>query len=189
SLKIAKAPFDDSRADIILRSSDSVNFRVFKIILSLASSVFADMFNIPPPASQKSSEELPVVTLSENSEALDLALRHCYPIQSPELVKLHDARILLEFARKYQVDLLSSTLKHFLTDNMERDPVGVYVLAGMYEYQNIAKDAARSTLKLPISRLQSPELQYATAEQHQLLIQYYVSCGAAASAVTLERHW
>ena len=47
--------------------------------------------------------------LAEDSETLDFALRHCYCIRrlellTPELSSLRDAQVLLEFARKYNVD-------------------------------------------------------------------------------------
>ena len=97
--KLANAPFNGPRADLVLLSSDGVNFFVFKVILSVASSVFADMFTLPlPAASQRSNNEPPVVQLPEDAETLDMALRYCYPIPSPE-VTLREARILLEFAR------------------------------------------------------------------------------------------
>jgi hypothetical protein len=80
----AGAPFDDAWADLILRSSDGVPFRVFKIILSLASPIFTDMFSIPPPVSQQSDDQIPMVDLSEHSKVLDVALCHIYPIRSPD---------------------------------------------------------------------------------------------------------
>ncbi|KAH9000225.1 hypothetical protein EDB92DRAFT_1829942 [Lactarius akahatsu] len=184
SPKLAKAPFDDPGADLILRSSDGVNFRVFKVILSLASSVFADMFTLPsPPASRSSSDEPSMVALPEDAETLDLALRHCYPIRSPVVAELRDARILLEFARKYQVDLFEPSLTRFLTDTIERDPVGVYALAAAYECWDIAGKALRLSLTLPVNLLQSPELRYSTMEQHQALFHYHILCGKAASAI------
>ncbi|KAI0732150.1 hypothetical protein C8Q72DRAFT_753347, partial [Fomitopsis betulina] len=67
----APAPFNRSSADVILRSSDLVDFRVRKGILAEASSVFDDMFGIPQPENTPSQgdtrEGLPVVRLEENS--------------------------------------------------------------------------------------------------------------------------
>jgi hypothetical protein len=97
-----------------------------------------------------------VVLLPEDAETLDLALRHCYPIRSPEMVKQRDARILLEFARKYQVDLIEPALTRFLTDTIERDPVGVYALAAAYECHDIAEQGTAVILKVPMYQLQSP---------------------------------
>jgi hypothetical protein len=188
--KLANAPFDDLRADLVLHSSDGVNFRVFKVILSLASSVFADMFTLPlPPAYQSSTNEPQVVLLPEDAQTLDLALRYCYPIPSPEVVTLRDARILLEFARKYQADVIKHPLTRFLTDTIERDPVGIYALASAYEYQDIARKALRSSLRLPMYLLQSPGLQHITAVQYQALVHYHISCGRVASAVSMRRKW
>ena len=190
SPNLAKAPFDDPRADLILRSSDGVNFHVIKVILSLASPIFADMFTLPsPPASQNPNGDPTTVLCSEDAETLDLALRHCYPIRSPDVAKLRDARVLLEFARKYQVDLLEPSLTRFLTDTIERDPVGVYALAAAYECQDIAAKALRSSLALPIYLLQSPELQYSSTEQFQVLIHYHILCGKVASSVAVRRKW
>ena len=39
-------PFDDPNADVILRSRDNVDFRTFKLMLSLASEFFKDMFSL-----------------------------------------------------------------------------------------------------------------------------------------------
>ena len=186
---LPSAPFDDTRADFILRSSDGVNFRVFKTLLSLASPVFADMFNIPQPISENLYDGLPFVGLSESSKTLDLALRHLYPVRSPTRVKLGDARILAEFSRKYQVDALESVICHALTDYIKDDPVGVYAIAVTYGDKTIATAAARSTLELPIARLQSPHLQFTTAGPYGELVQYYTACAVAASAVASDRTW
>src|SRR6267154_1584417 len=102
-LKLAEAPFDHAQADLILRSSDEVHFRAFKNILSLASPIFADMFSIPSPSSpsEKPHDEVQVVPLSEHSIALDIALRHIYPVQRTlNIDTLRCASILAEFSRK-----------------------------------------------------------------------------------------
>ena len=188
--KLANAPFDDRRADLVLHSSDGVNFFVFKLILSLASSVFADMFTFPLPATpQDSSDEPPVVQLPEDAETLDMALRYCYPIPSPEVVSLRDARILLEFARKYQVDVIKHSLMRFLTDTIEHNPASIYGLASTYEYPDVAAKALQSSLMVPIYLLHSPELQYSTMKQYEALIHYHISCGRVASAVSTRRNW
>jgi hypothetical protein len=180
---LAKAPFDDAKADLILESSDKVHFRVFKIILSLASQMFAGMFSLPSPPSQNSLDEVQVVPLSEHSTALDVALRHIYPMRPPKADPLHYASILAEFARKYQVEALDNSITGYLMDSVERDPVGVYAIAVSYGYNEIGANAARSCLNLPFSDLQSPYLRCATAEHISGLYMYHVACGEAASAL------
>ncbi|KAI0255773.1 hypothetical protein BJV78DRAFT_1173209 [Lactifluus subvellereus] len=186
---LANAPFDDTRADVILRSSDGVNFRVFKIILSLASPIFADMFSIPQPTPNEFHTEPPVVTLSEDSKTLDFALRHLYPVEHPTEIELRDACTLIEFARKYQVKALGPVIARSLTDAIESDPTGVYATAVTYGEADIAIKAARSSLKRPISHLKPSQLQCATAVLYGELIRYHIACGEAASAVTSQREW
>ena len=194
---MAKAPFDDSRADAILRSSDGVDFRVFQIILSLISPVFVDKFNTARSSFPTYQEilnrtpgaGLPMAHLDEDSETLDLALRHCYPTRSPELSSLRDAQVLLEFTRKYKVDALDPSLAHFLAGAIKDDPVGVYALASKYQYEDVSSAAARACLNLPLSRLTSPELPSVIMDKYQQLIRYHSSCGEAAIAATLQPEW
>lgn len=196
-LKLAEAPFDDAQADLIIRSSDEVpvHFRVFKIILSLASPIFADMFSIPSPSlpCEKPHDEVQVVPLSEHSTALDIALRHIYPVRStlpPKADPLHYASILAEFARKYQVETLDQFIVGYLTDSLERDPVGVYAIAVTYGYSDTGANAARSCLNLPFPDLESPYLRYATAEHTLELLKYHAACGEAASSfASSDRSW
>jgi hypothetical protein len=166
-----------------------VHFHVFKIILSLASPIFADMFNIPSPESRDSPDEVQVVPVSERSRALDLALRHLYPIPIADAVSLPDVSILAEFAHKYEVDALEKIIVRYLTGNVEDDPVGVYVIAVTYGYKRIGAQAAKSCLNIPFSQLLSPRLQFATAERHAELLSYHVACGDAASDVASQRRW
>ena len=179
----AEAPFDDARADLILETCDGVHFRIFHNILSLASPIFNNMFSIPLPPSQK-PDEVQVVRLSEDSDALDVALRHIYPVRPPKVADtLHCAGILAEFARKYQVETLDNFIIRYLTDSIESDPVGVYAIAVTYEYNDIGADAARACLYSPFSELESPYLRCITAEHLSELHRYHVACGEAASAV------
>ncbi|KAF8273062.1 hypothetical protein EI94DRAFT_1564704 [Lactarius quietus] len=42
-------PFDDADADIILRSSDQVDFHVYRVLLSKSSPFFKSIFSLPQP--------------------------------------------------------------------------------------------------------------------------------------------
>jgi BTB/POZ domain len=192
------APFNDARADCILRSSDGVDFRIFKIVLSLASPVFADMFNNPwpQPVSEQDRDGLQVVTVSEDSKVLDLCLRHLYPLPPPTTVTSQDAGILAEFASKYEAQMLESMAVRHLTEAIEGDPVGVYAIAVTSKRKDIAAKAARSSLRLSFSDsylcpscLLYPQLQSIAVEPYRELIKYHAACGDAASAVASGREW
>jgi len=183
--KLAPAPFDNAQADFVLRSSNKVpvDFRVSKAILAVASPVFADMFNIP---SQEPRDNTPV-TVSEDSEALDLSLRHIYPVRSPKVTHIRQVRKLAEFADKYQVEALEEVVATLLVDTIDSDPVGVYVIAVTYGYKEIGKVAARASLNIPFSNLRPQHLQYAPAELE--LLRYHTACGDAASTVASDWTW
>ena len=193
--ELAEAPFDDAQADITLRSSDEVpvHFRVFKNILSLASPIFADMFSLPSPSppSEKPHDSIQVVHLSEHSTALDIALRHIYPVErTPKTDTLHGASILAEFSRKYQVGALDQFIMGYLRDSIRHDSVGVYAIAVTYGHYDIGADAARSCLDLSFSTLEPSYMRYATAEHISELFKYHCACGQAASAVaSSDRSW
>ncbi|KAI0281313.1 hypothetical protein BC826DRAFT_387224 [Russula brevipes] len=184
--KLAPAPFDDAQADFVLRSSNNVpvDFHVSKAILSVASPVFAGMFDFP---SQEPRDNTPVVTVSEDSEALDLSLRHIYPVRSPKVAHIHQVRKLAEFADKYQVEALEEVVMKHLANTVLSDPVGVYVIAVKYGYKGIGEVAARASLNIPFSKLRSQHLHYAPAELE--LLRYHAACGEAASAVAADRTW
>jgi hypothetical protein len=187
-VKLAQAPFDDARADLVLRSKDKepVHFRVNKSTLSVASPVFADMVSLP---SQGPPDEIQVVDLPENSEVIDLCLRHIYPVRSPEVTEIRQMCYLADFAREYQVDVLEQDAKRYLTNAIDRDPVGVFAIAAAFEYRCIVEDAVCSCLNVDFSRLNSPYVQLAPEELYWDLLMYHVACGKAASAVSSSRDW
>ncbi|KAG2345774.1 hypothetical protein BDR05DRAFT_1011755 [Suillus weaverae] len=108
----ASSPFDHPKADIIMRSSDGVDFRVFKLFLSLASPFFETMFELPQPAvgtNDDTKDGLPVISVQEDSKTLDTFLRFCYPstlAEDPSLENLTDIKAIVGAARKYSLNLI-----------------------------------------------------------------------------------
>ena len=111
-LRDAAPPFNKRIADIILRSSDHVDFRVRQSILAEASPVFESMFSLPQlPENRKRKERdeaeyrdgIQVVSVAEGSRVLDALLRFCYPVDDPLLPTLKVTCEVLEAARKYDM--------------------------------------------------------------------------------------
>lgn len=77
---------NDSEADVILRSSDGVDFRVRKAVLSEASTFFREMFTLPQGNASSNDigeeepavDELPVVPVAEDQDILHVFLRYVY---------------------------------------------------------------------------------------------------------------
>ena len=72
--------FEVSDANIIIRSSDLVDFRVHKSVLAMTSPFFKDMLCLPQPSDSKTFDGLPVVDLSEDSELLNSLVSILYPV-------------------------------------------------------------------------------------------------------------
>ncbi|KAF8986378.1 hypothetical protein BDQ17DRAFT_1315431 [Cyathus striatus] len=125
SVKLAEVPFNDEKADLILRSSDGVDFYVYKVILSLASNFFQDMFSLPQPENDgRQSVDMP-----EHSITLDAILRLCYPVKDPIIQEWSPAVKILQAATKYQMneatELMFDVFKRFIPSC----PLAVYGVA------------------------------------------------------------
>ncbi len=99
-----------TNADIILQSSDLVNFRVHRSALVASSPFFEDMLSLPQPPNDASTRVLPVVCLSEDAEVLNSLVSIMYPIP-PEMPHSSDnILVLLAAAGKYDMDVAQSSI-------------------------------------------------------------------------------
>ena len=92
--------FDVSDTNVILRSSDLVNFRVHKSVLAMASPVLKDIFSLPQPYDSETIDGLPVIQLSEDSELLNHLVSMLYHLP----VKPSSYDKVLYFLGTYQRD-------------------------------------------------------------------------------------
>ncbi|KAF9649414.1 hypothetical protein BDM02DRAFT_3128376 [Thelephora ganbajun] len=150
--------FTTGDGDVILRagpvSGIRHDFRVHKLVLSLASRVFKDLFQAAQPDdSQK--DLLPVVTITDPPESVDLLLRFIYPgLVPPTITDLPVLSALLTIADKYDVPTISPVVKRWLADKeiLGNDPFGVYVVARHWGFSDEAKGAARGLTLAKIAK-------------------------------------
>ncbi|KAI0630811.1 hypothetical protein C8Q77DRAFT_228751 [Trametes polyzona] len=125
--RIAPPPFDKPFADLLIRSSDGVDFLVFKWILADASPVFAGMFELAQPSkwepgyAVRSSEDStvvhttassspPVIDVEEDSKTLQTLLTRCYPLSTvPHFACFADAKTFIVAAHTQVPDRLYLT--------------------------------------------------------------------------------
>jgi len=152
----AAKPFDgESRGDCILLSSDGVRFKVFRIILSLASPVFHSMFDLPQGTSVRRgirealprAEEIPTIPVSETSSTLTTLFLLLYPARVVT-IDSHDLAVeVIKAYDKYDIDIHS--LKPYLHDGLlsaeglQSDPLGVYAIAWRLCMKEEALNASR----------------------------------------------
>jgi len=136
--------------DIVLRAGpepDSKHyFRVHKLVLSLASPVFNDMFTFPQPLNQTSNgQQLPIVDLLDPPEVIDAILRHIYPgVEPPKIADIPTLTALLSAADKYNITSVYPVLKDALKTFLRHDSCfRAYIVACRFGFSEEAKEAAR----------------------------------------------
>ncbi|TCD67393.1 hypothetical protein EIP91_012428 [Steccherinum ochraceum] len=111
----APPPFNKPSANLILRTSDGVDFRVQQAILMEASAFFEDMLSLPaavPGQRRRTREEddqefrdgIPVVPVTETSQTMNALLRYCYPVPNPHITSPSEICDALDASRKYLLE-------------------------------------------------------------------------------------
>ncbi|TFK71446.1 hypothetical protein BDN72DRAFT_837686 [Pluteus cervinus] len=194
SSKVVTDPtFNDSKADVILRSSDGIDFRMHKSLLSFASTFFEGMFDLPQPASGSGDEVvdgLPVVRLPENSQTLKQLLLFCHPAHAPQLQNLEEVHDVLGPAIKYDmmgaIKRIGQMLRGFTVD----EPLRAFCIAWQYKLEEEVRFAAKHNLNRPMfPRTWVRELELITAGTLHRLEEYHFKCGKAAKAVATSHTW
>lgn len=141
--------FTSDDGDVVLRAGLEPNsrhdFRVHKFILSLASSVFKDMFTLPQPPNWNLNEQhqLPVVDLPDLPEVLDAILRLVYPgVEPPKIPSLQILNAVLSTADKYNITSIYPICRDVLKTFVRGQPFGAYVVACRFGLSEEAREAA-----------------------------------------------
>lgn len=139
-------------ADIFLRSSDGIDFRVVKSFLSHASPFFESMFKIPTPAEGPNGDEmldgLRVIPITEKSNILEALLLLVYPpcadVDPPTILPLEDNMALLRATAKYDMIGARRRARKILIDSRGYAiyPVRIFALACFHKLLEEAKLAA-----------------------------------------------
>ncbi|KAG2130110.1 hypothetical protein BD769DRAFT_1604728 [Suillus cothurnatus] len=194
----ASAPFNHARADIILRSADGVEFRVFMLFLSLASPFFETLFHLPQvpdgATDQEMKDDLAVITMSEDSKTLDSFLRFCYPstlADDPSLENLIDILSVLAAARKYSLDLIEEKVCQALANQnvLETEPIRCFAIARNARLTHETITAARHTLRQPLIPAHFSEIGLITASELLALLTYHKNCGIAVRPLMKDLRW
>jgi hypothetical protein len=154
-------------ADIVLRSSDDVDFHVNKVIISFISS---DLLNEPTE-----SDNLPVFKVSEKGQILAMLLELCGPNGNPDAVTSvsFDVRVaILQAAQKYKCSNAVSLLKSQFTKEIKQNPLRVYFTAIQCNWKEGAQEAARCAAGRPIDDVYVPEMEFVSANVYNGLLKY-----------------
>ena len=195
----AAAPFDHLLADVILRSSDNIDFRVFKLFLSLASPVFETMFDLPQPSEgvapdDETKDGLPVVPVSEDGKTLDALLRFCYPstlAEDPSLENIIFATDVLEVAKKYSLDAIERIVSKamFTPEILETNSLSCFSVARRAGLQEQCMLAAKYSLREPLIPGRFEGIQLISSIDLLALLTYHQNCANAVLELQTNLTW
>jgi hypothetical protein len=139
-------------ADVILRSSDLVSFRVHKSTLAISSPFFNRRFSLPQPLDGEVIDGLPVVHVSENSELLHSLLTLLYPIPSVMPDSYEKTLALLSASQKYDMPAALSTVRSEIGRQLPTTKASfrAYAIASSKQLIPEMETAARLTLHHPM---------------------------------------
>ncbi|KAI0040318.1 hypothetical protein FA95DRAFT_899404 [Auriscalpium vulgare] len=199
------APYDDKDADLILRSSDLVDFRVHKLFLTKASPVFNALLVATGPSTSSAethsialSGELKdgfsVICLPENKEVFESLLSAILPVPISIPDTIHDLLPVLAAAQNYgmftAMDLLRSKAAYAgVRDKTPEVAFRTYCRAWDFGLLQETVDAAKATLprKLSIDNL-GLDLQLITGPALDELLNFHMSITDNARP-TLRNFW
>ena len=146
------AAFCADDADVVIRAAGTRDFHVHKLILSVASPIFKDMFTVLQPLTD-TADTLPHVDVDEPAETWEKILRTTYPMSNPTIDDLGDLESLLLTAKKYEMQFVIDSYVKSLEDRrfIRQDPLRLYAIACACGLEDQAKHVARSAELLTVT--------------------------------------
>ncbi|KAJ7043755.1 hypothetical protein C8F04DRAFT_729023 [Mycena alexandri] len=200
----APSPFDDPSADIIVRSAERVDFRMHKLLLSLASPFFKEMFEVPQPPTIDGGEAqgspdpddtrdgIPVIFMYDDQNQIcgkavvEFILSSCHPkcLQSSRASPASDIiGTVVDVGTRYGMDYAVKTVlrdPHLLVTN----PFVLFVCACQHKLAEEATLAAKEILRFRIEKFpREPAWKVISAYQYHTLLEFHRRCGKATAAL------
>ncbi|KAJ6581660.1 hypothetical protein B0H19DRAFT_1061181 [Mycena capillaripes] len=199
----ASSPFDDPSGDIIIRSSENVDFRMHKVLLALASSFFKEMFEIPlgqtidgegkeRPQPDEVRDGIPIIRMYDDrnracgKDVVEFILSSCHPARFQSIAPLTAKmlRPVIDVATRYCMDWTVKTILHD-PHLLKTNPFLVFAHAGHKGFVAEAALAAKETLRFCTQDFpHEPALKLISAYQYHALLESHKRCGRAAAAIT-----
>ncbi|PIL27285.1 hypothetical protein GSI_10432 [Ganoderma sinense ZZ0214-1] len=188
-----KPPYQSSsNGDLIIRTSEGIEYHVHKFLIANMSPIFADMLPIPQPVAGPEPTK-PVVDVTEPMHIWSAILDLCYfqeaAFEDPSGT-VETVQALLEAGKKYEMCAVTSRARRALLHPpfLACHPLSVYALACAYQLEDVARRAARETLSLPPVPPFVPGFELISVRTLCHLFDYRKACASAAcDALSLAR--
>ena len=158
----AGSPYDSAApsADIIIRSSDLINFYVLKAFLSYVSPFFKNMFDVVSTTTSELMNGFPVIAVAETSETIRLLLDFIYPhIGEPRIDNVALFLKVCKATRKYCMDIIENRLRQQIVTSQltVSEPLRVCAVAIDLNWEDVALIAARNASTISLDKLPHAE--------------------------------
>lgn len=168
------SPFDrpSAHANIVIRSSDKIDFYVIEDIIHLASNKLGTLL---PDNCARSRDGYRILSLPEPAEVLLPLLQLTYPGPSP---RFHDWWLLtaiLETAYKYELVRAAELTKRAWINEIESEPMRSYFVAVRQGWEAEARLAAKHAVLNPLDKYY-PEMESAPADCYDRFLRYRQRC-------------
>ena len=194
-----RAPFDDTSADLIIHTSDGVNFAVHRIFLTVASQLLKRFLSSGSSSPCPPLEGLfltrdgdrDTVNLVEDAQTTERVLQYCYPFSNPVFTDLDEIQAVLEMMKKYGMKGLMNKVKGSLIQPtfLDEQPLRVFAIAYRYGLEEEGRMAAKYTLRQPFFSHYVKELEHIPASVYHRLLQYHRKCSVAVCSLTADFSW
>ncbi|KAI0642184.1 hypothetical protein C8Q79DRAFT_1013484 [Trametes meyenii] len=177
-------PFDAPDADLILRSSDGIEFRVSRTVMTLASPAFLGrtLASCDEDAENKGG---PVHVMAEDSVVVDALLRSCYPTGYQAIEDLDLILDVLLAAKKYEIKRSQQMIQSIFPRMVEKDPLRLYFAAARCGWAKEARLCAVALLRIhgvtSVYTRYIPEMEQTSNGIYLRLLAFADSCSKAAS--------
>ncbi|KAJ7117848.1 hypothetical protein C8R44DRAFT_589193, partial [Mycena epipterygia] len=178
-------PFDDPSADIIIRSYEGVDFRTYKLLLSLASPFFKEMFNVSQPPNPDGEKE----DRFKSDETRDgLVLGSCHPVRLQSSRPTISAQIIgtvVDVATRYDIEWAVKLALHdpYLLEN---NPFLAFAISCRRGLAAEATLAAQGTLRFRVADFpQQGALKLVSSLQYNALLEFHKRCGLAVKSAVM----
>lgn len=163
-------------ADVILRASGGREFHAHKLVLSIASPVFRDMFSVPQPP-PIGSPQLPIVDVDDPPEALKVFLQSIYPTRNPLINDVETLLSVLRLTDKYDAKDALNIHRDYLPSSYSKfSPIEMYAILCACGREEEAGVAARHVSFASLKTLDSnPLFQLITIAQYQRLVSFMIA--------------
>ncbi|KAF9494232.1 hypothetical protein BDN71DRAFT_1342329, partial [Pleurotus eryngii] len=148
------APFDEKHSDIILCSSDSVDFHVYKGILLVAFSFFHDMFSLLDILSTNIYKGTkPIVAMQESNSTLCCLLLFCYLVDNLKISDGETFQGVTTAAQKFDITSLYGVIVDSYLAHSTVLPLAWYGLAHHFKFPQLTRKSTKECLDFSWSEL------------------------------------